>query len=117
MDKQPELRYDVAYPERLSRLLIFVKWLLAFPHYIVLMVLGIAAFFAWIVAFFAVLVTGRWPAGLRDFMVGVTRWGYRVTAYVLLLTDRYPPFRLDMGGEEPVHGDDPAPAPTPSRRP
>ncbi len=91
----PPTRFSVEYPERLSRLLIFVKWLLAIPHYIVLVFLVLAAFLGSIVGFFAVLFTGRWPEGLRDFIIGVHRWGYRVQAYAYLLTDVYPPFRLD----------------------
>jgi hypothetical protein len=89
------LNLEVDYPEKLSRLLIFVKWLLAIPHYIVLFFLGIAAFFGTIFAWFAILVTGHYPRGLFDFMVGVGRWALRVEAYaVLLVTDRYPPFGL-----------------------
>jgi hypothetical protein len=72
-----------------------VKWLLAIPHYIVLFFLGIAAFFVAIFTWFAILVTGRYPRGLFDFIVGVGRWGLRVNAYAfLLVTDRYPPFSL-----------------------
>jgi len=89
---------DVAYPvdvQRLNRWLPLVKWLLAIPHYIVLMVLGIAAVGATIIAWFAILFTGRYPKGLFDFVVGVGRWGVRVTAYAwLLTTDTYPPFSL-----------------------
>ena len=71
------------------------KWLLAIPHYIVLVFLVIAAFFAVIIAWFAILVTGRYPRGLFDFVVGVGRWCLRVNAYAfLLVTDRYPPFSL-----------------------
>jgi len=72
-----------------------VKWLLAFPHYIVLFFLCIAAVLAVIVAWFAVLFTGRYPPAIFDFVEGVLRWGLRVEAYSLLLvTDRYPPFSL-----------------------
>ena len=91
----PPTRFSVEYPERLSRLLIFVKWLLAVPHFIVLIFLVVGAAVASIIGFFAVLITGRWPEGLRQFIVGVHRWAYRVQAYVFLLTDVYPPFRLD----------------------
>ena len=86
--------YTIEYPEHLSRGLIFIKWLLAFPHYIVLIFLELAAFVAGAIAFFAVLFTGRWPAGLRAFIVGVFRWATRVQAYVGLMTDVYPPFSL-----------------------
>ena len=72
-----------------------MKWLLAIPHYIVLVVLAIVAVFAIIIAWFAILFTGRYPRGLFDYVVGVGRWGLRVQAYVILLvTDRYPPFSL-----------------------
>jgi hypothetical protein len=72
-----------------------VKWLLAIPHYIVLFFLAIAAFVAAIIAWFAILLTGRYPRSLFDFIVGVGRWGLRVDAYAfLLVTDRYPPFSL-----------------------
>ena len=71
------------------------KWFLAIPHYIVLAFLAVAAVFAWIIAWFAILFTGQYPRGLFDFMVGVGRWVLRVEAYaVLLVTDRYPPFSL-----------------------
>jgi hypothetical protein len=88
-------RFSIAYPERLSRGLIFVKWLLLVPHYIALLVLAIGAFFVGIAGFFAVLFTGRWPEGMRNYIVGVTRWGTRVGAYFLLMTDVYPPFSLE----------------------
>jgi hypothetical protein len=89
------LTYEVEYDGSLSRLLIFVKWLLAIPHLIVLALLGIAAFVAAVIAWFAILFTGRFPQGLFDFNVGVMRWYQRVYAYAFLLfTDRYPPFSL-----------------------
>lgn len=78
-----------------SRLSTFFRWLLVIPHVVVLTVLAIVAFLAWIVGFFAVLITGRWPEGLQHFVVGYIRWTLRVEAYWLLLTDEYPPFRLD----------------------
>jgi Domain of unknown function (DUF4389)/zinc-ribbon domain len=82
--------------ERLSRGLPLIKWLLAIPHYIVLLFLSIAAFFVIIFAWFAILFTGRYPRGAFDFVVGVFRWSLRVEAYAfLLITDQYPPFRLD----------------------
>lgn len=82
----------VEYPDRLSRLLIFVKWLLAIPHVIVLLFYAIAVWFATIVAWFAILFTGNQPRGLFDFIVGFDRWVLRVSAYLALLTDEYPPF-------------------------
>lgn len=82
-------------PERLGRLMILVKWFLAFPHYVVLFFLAVAAGFAWMVGALAVLFTGRWPESIRHLLVGVTRWSYRVTGYVTFVTDEYPPFSLD----------------------
>jgi Domain of unknown function (DUF4389) len=92
METQPTLQLSVEYPERLSRLLIFVKWLLAIPHYIVLFFLGIAGFIVWIIAFFAILITGNYPRSLFEFSVMLLRWTARVTAYTALLIDDYPPF-------------------------
>ena len=91
----PPTRFSIERPERLSRGLIFVKWLLAIPHEIVLLFLLLGAMVAAFIGFFAVLITGRWPEGLRNYIVGVHRWAYRVEAYVYLLTDVYPPFRLE----------------------
>ncbi len=89
--------YDVQYPESLSRLLIFVKWLLAIPHFIILYALGIAAGVVWFIGFFAILFTGKFPEGMFKFMVGYFRWTANVTAYVGLMRDEYPPFSLDAG--------------------
>jgi len=92
---QYAVTYEVDYPEELNRWLPLIKWwLLAIPHYIVLLFLGIAALFVWVIAFFAILFTKRYPRGLFDFTVGYTRWEYRVNAYAGLLTDEYPPFTL-----------------------
>ncbi len=89
---------DYAYPDaagELNRWLPLVKWFLAIPHYIVLFFLWIGAFVAVIVAWFAILFTGRYPRGLFDFVEGVIRWDNRVIAYAfVLVTDAYPPFRL-----------------------
>jgi hypothetical protein len=97
-DEQQSLRLDVPYPDvprELNRWLPLVKWFLAIPHYIVLAFLGVAAFVCIVIAWFAILFTGRYPRGLFDFVVGVGRWGVRVSAYAfLLVTDRYPPFSL-----------------------
>jgi hypothetical protein len=81
-------------PGEMNRWLPLVKWFLAIPHYIVLAFLWIAVFVVWIVTFFAVLFTGRYPRGMRDFVVGVVRWTMRVNVYVLFMTDVYPPFSL-----------------------
>jgi hypothetical protein len=97
-DEEQSVHLDLDYPDvkqDLNRWLPLVKWILAIPHYIVLFFLGIAAVFAVIFAWFAILFTGRYPRGIFDFVEGVLRWGLRVQAYALLLaTDRYPPFRL-----------------------
>jgi hypothetical protein len=92
---QYAVTYEVDYPEKLNRWLPLVKWwLLAIPHYIVLFALGIAAFVVYIIAWFAILFTKRFPRGLFDFIVGYRRWEYRVNAYAGLLRDEYPPFSL-----------------------
>ncbi len=88
----------VDYPERLSRLLIFVKWLLAIPHFIVLGLYMIGLFFVAIAAWFSILFTGNQPRGLFDVIAGFDRWWLRVIAYVWLLTDEYPPFSNEPGG-------------------
>jgi Domain of unknown function (DUF4389) len=111
---------DVAYPRELARWRVLVKWLLAFPHLLIVGVfLGGASRFGllggWHVATgfglvgllvlfagVALLFTTRYPRGIFDLVIGLNRWVLRVAAYVLLMTDEYPPFRLDMGGEEPA---------------
>jgi hypothetical protein len=115
-------RLDVEYPESLSRGLVLVKWwLLAIPHYLVVAVFAGGAWASWsgvggmwgsatsggligLLVFFAglaLLFTGRYPRSLYDFVLGMNRWVFRVAAYSSLMTDSYPPFRLDMGGNEP----------------
>jgi len=91
----PRLRVDVQpqLTDR-NRLTAFFRIILVIPHVIVLAVLFIASFVVTVVAFFAVLFTGRWPVGMRDFVLNVWRWGLRVETYFLLLTDTYPPFAL-----------------------
>jgi hypothetical protein len=86
---------SIPEPGEMSRWLPFVKWLLVIPHFIVLGVLGIGVYFAVVIGFFAVLFTGRWPEGLRNFVIGFERWALRVMAYALFMTDDYPPFSLD----------------------
>ena len=93
---------DCERQEEYNRFLPLVKWLLALPHYLVLFVLFIAGFFAWIYAFFAVLFTGRYPRGVFDFLVGLARWSWNVTAYVYLLTDKYPAFELKASPDSPA---------------
>jgi hypothetical protein len=116
----------VAYPERLSRGLIFVKWLLAIPHFLVLAVFvggglwlgtraggtdnswdngsnagwGLVGLLV-LIAGVMLLFTGRYPKPLYDFVLGMDRWALRVGPYAALMTDRYPPLRLDQGGTDP----------------
>jgi len=117
-------RLEVEYPASLSRGLVLVKWwLLALPHYLIVAVfvggawtattgastewiwssgglVGLLVLFAGIVLLF----TGRYPKSLYDFVLGMNRWVFRVAAYAGLMTDVYPPFRLDLGGDEPATG-------------
>ena len=98
-EDEQTVHLDIDYPDAerdLMRGMPLVKWFLAIPHYIVLAVLGIGAFFVVIVAWFAIVFTGSYPRSLFDFVVGVGRWAVRVHAYAFLLTtDRYPPFSMD----------------------
>jgi hypothetical protein len=87
VDIQPQL-------EGRNRLTSFFRILLAIPHLIVMAVLGIGVLVCGLIGWFAVLVTGRWPEGLRGFIEKVIRWNVRLMAYFLLLTDQYPPFEL-----------------------
>jgi hypothetical protein len=97
-DERQSVALDFPYPDakqELNRWLPLVKWFLAIPHYIVLFFLSIAAFVCVVIAWFAILFTGRYPRGLFDFVLGVGRWANRVVGYAfVLVTDRYPPFRL-----------------------
>ncbi|MFF3329158.1 DUF4389 domain-containing protein [Streptomyces sp. NPDC002888] len=108
-------RFDVAYPERLSRGLVLVKWwLLVIPQYIVVGIFlgnwgwgggdhwggGGLIYFLSLVAVIILAFTARYPMYLFDFLIGLARWVARVAAYAALLTDEYPPFRLDMGGQD-----------------
>jgi hypothetical protein len=113
---------EIGYPERLSRGLVLVKWwLLAIPQYIVLGIFGGGAFLGWnsgnrgwiasgpgligwlvFVAVVGLLFVGRYPRGIANLVVGLNRWVYRVVVYAALMTDEYPPFRLDQGEDEPV---------------
>jgi hypothetical protein len=119
-------RLEVDYPEALSRRLVLAKWLLAVPHYLVVAVFSGGAWFAFngagldallgstglvglLVGFagVALLFSGRYPRSLFDFILGMNRWVFRVAAYTALMTDAYPPFRLDVGGDEPRTDTDP----------
>jgi Domain of unknown function (DUF4389) len=96
-DEEQAVHLDFAYPDaqQLDRVLPIVKWFLAIPHWFVLCFLWIAAIVCVVIAWFAILFTGRYPRALFDFVVGVNRWTWRVTAYAaLLITDEYPPFSL-----------------------
>jgi hypothetical protein len=131
LDDDPEYpaRLDVAYPERLSRGLVLVKWwLLAIPQYVVVAIFAGGAWATWsgagdewtsigdggLIGLFvlfsalALLFTGRYPRSIYDFVLGMNRWVWRVVAYAALMTDDYPPFRLDQGESEP----EPEPAPS-----
>jgi hypothetical protein len=116
-------RLEVAYPQELSRGLVLVKWwLLALPHYLIVAVFAGGAWAGvnaanhdgtWssgggligllvLIAGVVLLFTGRYPRSIFDFIMGMNRWVFRVAAYATLMTDAYPPFRLDMGGREPA---------------
>jgi len=97
-DDHQSVHLDYVYPDAerdLNRWLPLVKWLLAIPHYVVLLFLDIAALVVVVVAWFFILVDGDYPRAMFDFVEGVIRWNVRVTGYAFtLVTDRYPPFRL-----------------------
>ena len=98
-EEEQSVHLEIDYPDAkagLNRWMPLVKWLLAIPHYIILAFLGVAAVFAVIIAWFAILLNGQYPRQFFDFVVGVFRWGLRVNAYAfLLVTDQYPPFSLE----------------------
>jgi hypothetical protein len=96
------VRLDIDHQEQYSRWMPLVKWLLVIPHYIVLIVLWIGAFFAIVISWFAVLITGRYPRGLWNYVVGVARWTTRVTTYHYLMVDPYPPFSLESDPDYPT---------------
>lgn len=97
-DDQQSVHLELDYPDvgtDLNRWLPLVKWILAIPHYLVLFVLAVGALGASVIAWFAILFTGRYPRALFDYVVGVGRWALRVQAYAFfLVTDQYPPFSL-----------------------
>ncbi|MGA7228880.1 MAG: DUF4389 domain-containing protein, partial [Acidimicrobiia bacterium] len=96
--EEQSVHLDLDYPDverDLSQWMPLIKWLVAIPHYVILLVLFVITFFLVVVAWFAILFTGRYPKGIFDFVVGVGRWSLRVSAYAfLLVTDEYPPFSL-----------------------
>jgi hypothetical protein len=97
-DEEQAVHVDLIYPDvktQLMRGMPLIKWFLAIPHYFVLAFLGLAAWICVILAWFAILFSGKYPRGLFDFVEGVLRWGFRVEAYsMLMITDKYPPFSL-----------------------
>jgi hypothetical protein len=97
-DEQQSVHLDFGYPDAkqgLNRWLPLVKWFLAIPHYVVLVLLYLGVVFVVIGAWFAILFTGRYPRGLFDYVEGVIRWHNRVVGYAfILVTDQYPPFQL-----------------------
>jgi hypothetical protein len=131
-------RLDVPYSEHLSRRLVLVKWwLLAIPHYLILSILvggglwignhsqgsdaglvggGLVGLLVCVAAM-SLLFTGRYPASLYRLVVGIDRWSLRVTAYAALMTDAYPPFRLDQGGTDPGDAEPVAVTPSPAAGP
>jgi len=97
-DEEQGVHLEIDYPDatQLNRWLPLVKWILAIPHYVALFVLTIISIIVIVIGWFVILFTGNFPRGFHDFIVGVTRWTLRVTAYAFLLTtDEYPPFSLD----------------------
>ena len=98
IDEEQSVHVAADYPDvsrDLNRWRPLVKWFLAIPHYVALLVLWSAAFFAVVLAWFSILLTGVYPRSLFDYVVGVSRWSFRVGGYAfLMLTDIYPPFRL-----------------------
>jgi hypothetical protein len=94
-------RLDVVYPQSLSRGLVLVKWVLALPQFLIVALLaGSLRSVLMLVAGVSLLFTGEYPRSVFDLAMGIDRWVYRVVAYAGLMTDVYPPFRLDSGGED-----------------
>jgi hypothetical protein len=96
------LRLDIDRQEEYHRWLPLVKWLLGIPHLVVLVFVAIGAAFVWIYGFFAIIITGRFPRGAFDYLVGAYRWSTRVNAYLRLMVDPYPPFTLEHDPEYPA---------------
>jgi hypothetical protein len=95
LDEEQAVHLDVEYPANLNRWLPLVKWLLALPHFIILIILFLVYYVVLVIAWFAILITARYPRPLFSFSVGMHRWALRVSAYAsYLLTDKYPPFSL-----------------------
>ena len=96
------IRFESDFVERRSRLTTFFRILLAIPQLLVVGLYGVAALVVVIIAWFALLITGRWPAGMYSFTAGYLRWATRAIGYTLLLTDAYPPFSPDEHPDYPV---------------
>ncbi len=96
---------DIQHQDSYVRFLPLVKWLLLIPHWFALFFVFIGAIFAIVYAWFAVLITGKFPEGVHRFLVGTGRWATRATAYAFLMTDRYPPFSLDHDDDYPARYD------------
>ncbi len=97
-DEEQGVHLEIDYPDasQLNRWMPLVKWILAIPHYVALFVLLIIAAILIVIGWFVILLTGSFPRGFHNFVVGVNRWALRVMAYAFLLTtDEYPPFSLD----------------------
>lgn len=120
-------RLQIEYPQRLSRGLVLVKWwLLAIPQYLIIgLFLGGGSIAAWhigggligilvLIAAVILAVTGSYPQAVFDFVLGMNRWVLRIAAYAALMTDQYPPFRLDLGGTDPGGTLTVAPPPVPA---
>jgi hypothetical protein len=129
-------RLEIDYPQQLNRWLPLIKWLLAFPHYLLVGALVGSGYAVGsgmdnsrtaaystpsligasvLIAAIALLFTARYPTGLYDLVVGINRWSYRLVAYLAFMTDRYPPLRLDQGGDDPDGPAEPAVASEPTR--
>ena len=95
LEKSQSITLEIDRPTKLNNFLPLVKWILAIPHFVILMALGFVLYAVILIAWFAILFTGKFPKGLFDFVVGVRRWNLRVSAYAFyLMTDEYPPFSL-----------------------
>jgi hypothetical protein len=96
MGDYPRTRVDMAPAlEGRNRLTTFFRYFMVIPHYFVLLFIGIAVSVVFLIAWFAVIILGRWPEGMRNFVVGYLRWTTRLNGYAMLLTDEYPPFSMD----------------------
>jgi hypothetical protein len=95
-DSDYPVLFHMDYPARLARWKLFIKWILIIPHYVVLYIMGFIAQFVMFISWFAILILGRYPRTLFDFMTGYYRWNYRMMVYLWFMTDAYPPFTIDQ---------------------